>query len=165
MGFRPASSEYAIAWGTRMIPITNPDITSPQMYSLHRYLGSHCKTGKKSITKFFSFCGVQEQLFLSLARMTSFLLILTWGFLSMRKQDEVLFSILVASSGLSIFPVFTSFMCSCEVKKTSVRLQFRKVFLAPSLNTISLSPDFAFKEASSQQEHYHRAPVTHKTKK
>lgn len=164
MGFRPASSEYAIAWGTKMIPITNPDITSPQMYSLHWYLGSHRKTGKKSITKFFSFCGVQEQLFLSLARMTSFLLILMWGFLSMRKQDEV-FSILVASSGLSIFPVFTSFMCSCKAKKASIRLQFRKVFLTQSLNTISLSPDFAFKEASSQQEHYHRAPVTLKSKK
>lgn len=165
MGFRPASREYAIAWGTKIIPITNPDITSPQMYSLHRYLGSHFKTGKKSIRKFFSFCGVQEQLFLSFARMTSFLLILAWVLLSMRKQDEVLFSMLVASSGLSIFPVFTSFMCSCKVKKTSIRLQFMKTFLAQLLNTKRLPPGFAFKKASSQQEHSHRAPVTHMAKK
>lgn len=162
MGFRPASSEYAIAWGTKMIPITNPDIMSPQMYSLHWYLGSHCKTGKKSMTKFFSFFGVQEQLFCSVASMTSFLLILTRVFLSMRKQGEVLFSILVASSTLSIVPVFTSCGCSCNVKKTTVRLQFMKFFffLAQMLNTRRLLPDYSFKEASSQQKHHDRAPVT-----
>lgn len=83
----------------------------------------------------------------------------------MRKQEEVLVSILVASSGLSIVSVLTSCMCSCSVMKTAVRLQFVKDFLAQIVNTESLSPDCAFKEVSSQQKHYHRAPVTHNTKK
>lgn len=129
MGFRPASSEYAIAWGTKMIPITNPDITSPQMYSLHWYLGSHRKTGKKSITKFFSFLGVQEKLFLSLASTISFLFAFTRVFLSMKKQEEV-FSIFVASCGLSIVLVFTSCIFSCSVKKMPLRVELVNVFFS-----------------------------------
>lgn len=99
------------------------------MYSLHWYLGSHRKTGKKSITKFFSFLGVQEKLFLSLASTISFLFAFTRVFLSMKKQEEV-FSIFVASCGLSIVLVFTSCIFSCSVKKMPLRVELVNVFFS-----------------------------------
>lgn len=46
----------------------------------------------------------------------------------MRKQDEMLFSILVASSGLSIFPVLTSFNVFLQSEENFCQVAIREGF-------------------------------------